>query len=130
MECIKDCPVLLRLAEGMGQMRDNLETAERLQRENEEAIARNQATAKQLASLPPSKQAAEARGALQEAVIRTTEARGQIAESVSAIHAAIGANAIASEAIQTDCPGEPYYVEDPDQPGKQTLICASPGAYE
>lgn len=130
MECSKDCPKLAELAEGMNGMRDKLTTAESLQQANEQARGRNQATAKQLASLPPSKQVAEARSALQEAVVQTAEAQTQIASSINLIHEAIGANLVASEVIKSACPGGPCYVDDPAGSGEKILLCASPGAYE
>lgn len=130
MECLKDCPVLTGFTETIIGLRADIERSEGALQQNEVARGQNQATARQLATLPPRPEVAEARGLLQEAIVQVGEARAQLSEAINLSYDAIEANMTASGAVRSNCSGEPFYIDDPTQPGNMILACASPGFSE
>ena len=130
MECPKDCPVIAGFAEKIGEMNADIVRMQELRQQNDTAMAQNQETATKLRGLPLSREVADARGMLQEAVIQLANAQTQVTDSIDLLYTAIDASQTAAEVTQGSCPGEPRYMDDPTKPGSMILICANPYAYE
>lgn len=121
MKCPKDCPVLAGFEETIVDLRSSLDDLRSLRNRIYTAKARNEALALQLAGLPNGaarNMLLEARSSLHKADIGITNA---VVHTVNAIPQ----NEFTAELVQTGCPGEPHYIDNPARPGSMILTCAS-----
>ncbi len=126
MDCRTNCPEVCSRAQTVRELAAKIEDMNALSAQNAAALETNKNTARVLAGLPNTRETAEARSALQEAVVSTTEAQEQAANSIGLLNNAIELTELATDGLINVCPGEPVEVPDPAQPGRVILACASP----
>jgi hypothetical protein len=130
MKCPEDCPLLTecKIKDGstLSRITDMMVELEKIKG----LVETNRKTSEDLAKLPESDDVVEARGFLEQAVVLADQARGVTEQSIQAFEEAINANQTYAQAVLDECHGEPYYIDDPVNPGDTILKCASPGVYE